>query len=84
MEEIKQANEWLNDIMQGRKKADNAPEIVQNWLKLTIYNLAHGVVHQPTKIARAEAMQKVKSQHPLFHDDVSQLAKLIWSEQLKR
>lgn len=84
MEEIKQANEWLNAIMQGQKKADNAPEIVQNWLKLTIYNLAHGVANQSTKALRANAMEKVKSGHPLFYDDVSQLAKAIWSEQLKK
>ena len=80
MDELKQANECLNDILNGAKKADGAPEIVQNWLKLTIYNLAHDAATRKTKQERQKFMMHVKQTNPLFYDDVSPLAKAIFKD----
>ncbi len=78
MEEIKQANEWLNDILNGVKNADGAPDIVQSWLRLTIYNLAHDAANKKTKQDRAAFLDNIKNTQPLFYDDVAELAKQIF------
>ena len=66
------------DILDGKTKADNASEIVQNWLKLTCYNLAYEVANHKTKAGRANALQLVKDTNPLFYDDVEHLARMIY------
>ena len=78
MEELEQANAELNDIIKGKAKADDACEMVQNWLKLSCYNIAHHVAAHSTKQGRADALQLVKENNPVFYDDVNQLAKIIF------
>ena len=78
MDEIAQANQELIDILNGDSNADNAIEMVQNWLKLTCYNLAYEVAQHKTKQGRAHALEIVKNDSPLFYDDVKQLAKIIF------
>jgi len=80
MEEIKQANDILNNILNGHIKADNAPVMVQHWLQLTIYNLANEAATKPSKQARAAFLDNVMLTNPLFYDDVSSLAKQIYKE----
>ena len=82
MEEYRQASEWIDDILDGKKKADNAPEMVQTWLRLTVYNLASQVAKKPTKQGRAQAMEEVKRMHPIFYDDVNTMARQIWSDHM--
>lgn len=66
MEEYRIANEWMEDIMNGKRKADDAPKMVQDWFMLTIYNIAKRVVERPTKQGRINALNDVKSYAPSF------------------
>jgi len=75
---MEKENRELMDILDGKTKADNASEIVQNWLKLTCYNLAYEVANHKTKAGRANALQLVKDTNPLFYDDVEHLARMIY------
>lgn len=77
---MEKANNQLNAILDGKMKANNALPIVQDWLKLTIYNWAHSIASKPTKKERQQALKRVEENEPLFFDDVKALAREIYSE----
>jgi hypothetical protein len=79
MEEIAQANTELNAIINGERQADGACDMVQNWLKLSCYNIAHDVAAHNTKQGRANALKLVQDNNPIFYDDVKQLAEIIFN-----
>ena len=78
MEELEQARCELELVMKGKMKADDACVMVQNWLQLTCYDLAHGVSNHTTKQGRATALESVKESAPEFYDDVKTMAKIIF------
>ena len=77
MEEI---IEQLNDILDGKRKADNAHPDVQKWLQMTCYMYASDIAGLPTKEQRHNALEFLQQEHPVFYDDVSELAKKIFKE----
>ena len=79
MEEIDQANTELNAIIRGERQADGACEMVQNWLKLSCYNIAFDVAAHKTKQGRASALELVRDNNPVFYDDVKSLAQIIFN-----
>jgi hypothetical protein len=68
----------LNEILEGRMKANSACDEAQRWLQITCYMYAKEIAKKPTKKDRAQALEMVKQEQPLFYDDVEQLAKQIW------
>ena len=78
MEELAAANAELNAIISGEQLADNACELVQNWLKLSCYNIAFDVAAHATAEGRHNALALVEQHNPIFHDDVRTLAKIIF------
>ena len=83
MEEIAQANTELNAIIKGERQANGACEMVQNWLKLSCYNIAFDVAAHKTKEGRANSLQLVRQDNPVFYDDVKQLAEIIFNDNHK-
>ena len=77
MEEI---NKQLEQVLAGELSANDAHADVQAWLRVSVYNLAHGVASHTTKSGRARALQMVKEDQPEFYDDVSDMAKLIFKK----
>ena len=75
MDEI---NNQLEQVLSGELSANDAHEDVQAWLRVSVYNLAHGVAHHKTKAGRAKALQLVKDNNPAFYDDVLHMAKIIY------
>ena len=80
MDEI---NEQLEQVLSGKLSANDAHADVQTWLRLSVYNLAHGVASHATKAGRARALQMVKEDQPAFYDDVIKMAKLIFKKSFK-
>lgn len=78
MEELEQARCELELVIKGEIKADDACVMVQNWLRLTCYDLSHGVAIHSTKQGRANALELVKESAPEFYDDVKTMAKMIF------
>ena len=79
MEDLEKANQELNAIIKGERQADGACAMVQNWLKLSCYNIAFDVASHGTKEGRAKALEMVKQNNPIFYDDVKALAKIIYT-----
>ena len=77
MEEI---NKQLEQVLAGELSANEAHPDVQAWLRVSVYNLAHGVASHTTKAGRARALGIVKEDQPAFYDDVSHMAKLIFKK----
>lgn len=68
----------LNDILDGKTKADGAHDDVQAWLRITCFMLAKEVAETKTKQGRVEQLETVKRDNPLFYDDVKSIAKEIF------
>lgn len=70
----------IKQLLEGKIKANEVSEPVEQWLKLTCYSLAYEVAKKPTKEARRLALEQVNQMQPLFYDDVSAIAKQIYKE----
>lgn len=78
MEELEKARLELESVRRGDMKANNACEMVNNWLKLSVYDVAWSVAQYATKQERKAALDKVAKQMPDFLDDVKTVAKIIY------
>lgn len=78
MEELEKARLELEAVRRGDMKANNACEMVNNWLKLSVYDVAWSVAQYATKREREAALDKVEEQMPDFLDDVKTVAKIIY------
>ena len=83
MEKLEQARLEMYDVLAGSMKADDACVMVQHYLQLSCYDLAHSVSANTTKQARADALATVKKDMPEFYDDVKQIAMVIYKQQSK-
>lgn len=80
MENYKQICQQVTDILDGKIKADGVLPEVETWLKVSCFHLAWGVANKTTKQERQSALNEVKQTCPLFYDDVSQIARMIFNE----
>ena len=77
---MEKINHQLEQVLTGKLNAHDAHEDVQAWLRVSVYNIAHGVAHHKTKAGRAKALQLVKDNNPAFYDDVASMSKLIFKK----
>lgn len=84
LEELEKARQELEMVRRGEIKANDACEMVNSWLKLSVYDVAHMVASKPTKKERAQAMESVKEAMPDFLDDVKTVAKMIFEQKAKK
>lgn len=68
----------LNDVLDGKIKADNTHKDAQLWLKITCFMFAQDVAATPTKNGRTEQLESIKQNNPLFYDDVKSIAKELF------
>tara|TARA_R110002126_G_scaffold133757_2_gene277845 strand:+ start:554 stop:802 length:249 start_codon:yes stop_codon:yes gene_type:complete len=78
MEKLEQARLEMCDVLSGAMKANDACEMVQSWIQLTCYDLAHSVATRTTKKGRADALTTIQTDSPEFYDDVKEIAKEIF------
>lgn len=78
MDELEKARQELEAVRRGEMKANDACEMVNHWLMLSVYDVAYSVATKKTKEERSNAMIKVKSMMPDFVDDVQMMAKKIF------
>lgn len=78
MEEMIETVEQLNEILDGKVKADNTNKDAQIWLKVTCFMMAYEVATTPTKQGRKEQLEYVKENNPMFYDDVKLIARSIY------
>lgn len=79
MEQLEKARQDLESVLSGKIKANDACEITQHWLQLSVYDLAHSVANRPDKQSRADALKTILEDSPEFYDDVKSMAKQIYS-----
>jgi hypothetical protein len=79
MEELEAARLELLAVRNGTMKANDACTITNNWLKLSVYDLAWSIAQHKTKAGRANALSQVKIDMPDFYDDVASVAKIIFN-----
>ena len=80
MEKLEAARLEMCDVLSGAMKANDACEMVQHWIQLTCYDLAHSVATRTTKQGRADALAAIQNDSPEFYDDVKSMAMEIFKK----
>ena len=66
----------LDSILEGRTRLGDAPQAVQSWARLPIYNMACAILELPTKETRREELRRVPE---LLRDVIEAEVMRVWS-----
>jgi hypothetical protein len=65
----------LDSILEGRTRLGDAPQAVQSWARLPIYNMACAILELPTKETRREELRRVPE---LLRDTIEAEVMRVW------
>jgi len=71
---VKKPSQWLDDLLRGKILMADAPEAIQSWARLPIYQAARQIIAEPEAGARRNMLGKIPAPiRPYVEDEVKRL-----------